>query len=87
MFTIMTWNVENLFQPTPAQRPAYEAKLDALTAVTHDAAPDLLAVQEVGDQASFDALRQRLGGAGPAPCPATSRHPTLSGSAGYPPAR
>src|SRR4051794_37824127 len=61
MFTIMTWNVENLFQPAPAQRAAYDAKLDALAAVIQAAAPDLLAVQEVGDQASFDALRDRLG--------------------------
>src|SRR3954453_935947 len=33
VFTIMTWNVENLFEPTPTQRALYEAKLDALAAV------------------------------------------------------
>jgi endonuclease/exonuclease/phosphatase family metal-dependent hydrolase len=62
VFTVMTWNVENLFVPEPGQEAAYEAKLDALAGVITTAAPDVLAVQEVGDQASFDALRDRLGG-------------------------
>lgn len=61
MFTVMTWNVENLFVPPAAQRAAYEAKLDELADVITAAAPHLLAVQEIGDEASFEALRQRLG--------------------------
>jgi endonuclease/exonuclease/phosphatase family metal-dependent hydrolase len=61
VFTIMTWNLENLFQPDGGDRTDYDAKLDALAGVITDAAPDLLAVQEVGDQESFDALRTRLG--------------------------
>src|SRR4051812_5333698 len=57
----MTWNVENLFQPDATHRDDYDAKLDALTEVISDAAPDLLALQEVGDEASFEDLRARLG--------------------------
>src|SRR4051812_48414741 len=58
----MTWNVENLFVPGAEHQADYEAKLDALAAVISDARPDLLAVQEVGDPESFEALRGRLGG-------------------------
>ena len=61
MFTVMTWNVENLFAPQPADRTAYEAKVRELADVVRTAAPDLLAVQEVGDVQSFEALRTALG--------------------------
>jgi endonuclease/exonuclease/phosphatase family metal-dependent hydrolase len=61
MFTIMTWNIENFFQPEPADRADFDAKLDALTHVIMTAQPDLLAVQEVGDEVAFAALRDRLG--------------------------
>ena len=61
MLTIMTWNVENFFVPKPADQAAYEAKLAELADVIAAAAPDLLAVQEVGDAASFEALRAKLG--------------------------
>lgn len=62
MFTIMTWNVENLFHPAAeSERKNYDAKLDALAAIITAQAPDLLAVQEVGDEESFEALRARLG--------------------------
>lgn len=66
MFTVMSWNVENLFVPEAAQQEAYEAKIAALAAVVHGVAPDLLGVQEIGDQESFEALRVALaaGGAG-----------------------
>src|SRR4051794_6823175 len=63
MFTIMSWNVENLFTPAPADRADYDAKLDALAAVVTGEQPDLLAVQEVGDEAAFADLRDRLGAA------------------------
>jgi endonuclease/exonuclease/phosphatase family metal-dependent hydrolase len=62
MFTIMTWNVENFFSPKPADQAAYDAKVTALADVVTAAAPDLVALQEVGDPASFDALRTKLGG-------------------------
>jgi endonuclease/exonuclease/phosphatase family metal-dependent hydrolase len=61
LFTIMTWNVENLFQPEAADQADYDAKLDALAGVIADGAPDLLALQEIGDEESFEALRARLG--------------------------
>ncbi len=61
MFTIMTWNIENFFQPEPSFQVAFDAKLDALTDAITAAQPDLLAVQEVGDEAAFEALRGRLG--------------------------
>jgi endonuclease/exonuclease/phosphatase family metal-dependent hydrolase len=61
VFTVMTWNIENFFQPEPSDQGAFDAKLDALTEVVTAAQPDLLAVQEVGDEAAFQALRGRLG--------------------------
>src|SRR5215213_9034239 len=57
----MTWNVENLFAAQPADQAAYEAKVTALVEVIRATAPDLLAVQEIGDEQSFEALRGRLG--------------------------
>ena len=57
----MTWNVENLFAPQAADQAAYDTKLTELVNVTRTAAPDLLAVQEIGDEQSFEALRHRLG--------------------------
>src|SRR4051812_25504561 len=61
MFTVMTWNVENFFQPEPADRVDFAAKLDALAGVILAAEPDLLAVQGVGDEVAFAALRDKLG--------------------------
>src|SRR3954452_7883751 len=61
MFTIMTWNIENFFAPEPADQVAFDAKLDALADVITAAEPDLLAVQEVGDEVAFAALRDKLG--------------------------
>ena len=59
-----TWNLENLFRPGgpagPGTQGAYAAKLAALAAVITAAAPDVLAVQEVGDiEALSDAMRER----------------------------
>ncbi|TDW98552.1 endonuclease/exonuclease/phosphatase family protein [Kribbella sp. VKM Ac-2566] len=62
MFTIMTWNVENFFTPKPTDRAAYDVKVAELKNVIETAAPDLLALQEIGDEASFEALRAALGG-------------------------
>jgi endonuclease/exonuclease/phosphatase family metal-dependent hydrolase len=61
VFTIMTWNVENFFASKPADQAAYEDKVRALAAIITEAAPDLVAVQEVGDPESFEALRSALG--------------------------
>ena len=51
MFTVMTWNLENLARPLDgadqADEDAYQAKLAAIATVVHGADPDLLAVQEV----------------------------------------
>ncbi len=58
----MSWNVENLFTPAPAERGAFDSKLDALARVITDALPDLVGLQEIGDEAAFAALLDRLGG-------------------------
>lgn len=66
MVTIGTWNLENLFRPgdntNSGTEKEYDIKLDALTATISDVAPDVLAVQEVGDPAALDDLASRLKG-------------------------
>src|SRR3954453_20434575 len=57
----MTWNIENFFTPEPADQVDFDAKLDALKDVITAAEPNLLAVQEVGDEVAFAALRDKLG--------------------------
>jgi hypothetical protein len=47
VFTIMTWNVENFFQPEPADPADFDAKLDGLADAIWAAELDLLAMQEV----------------------------------------
>lgn len=64
MFAVMTWNVENFFVPAPADQAAYDVKLAELVEVVRAAAPDLLAVQEIGDEQSFEDLRSALGWTG-----------------------
>jgi endonuclease/exonuclease/phosphatase family metal-dependent hydrolase len=65
VFTVATWNLENLFRPGgeagPATDEAYDAKLSALQAVIDRLAPDVVAVQEVGEPAALEDLRGRLG--------------------------
>jgi endonuclease/exonuclease/phosphatase family metal-dependent hydrolase len=61
MFTLMIWNVENFFQPEPAQQADFDAKVASLADVITTAQPDAVALQEIGDEASFEALRTRLG--------------------------
>ncbi len=63
MVRIGTWNLENLFTPDeePA-RAAYDAKLDSLAHTITSLAPDVLAVQEVGDPAALEDLAGRLDG-------------------------
>ena len=65
VITIGTWNLENLFQPGsdagPESEVAYEAKLTALAETITELAPDVLAVQEVGEPEALDDLVHRLG--------------------------
>jgi hypothetical protein len=66
VLTVATWNLENLFRPAAdadaARREAYEDKLDGLAGAINGLAPDVLAVQEVGDAAALENLRGRLAG-------------------------
>jgi len=66
MVRVGTWNVENLFLPGgeagPKTEDAYQQKLDALAATITDLAPDVLAVQEVGEPQALDDLAARVGG-------------------------
>ena len=66
MVTIGTWNLENLFQPGSEAGPdtddEYEAKLGALAATIEDIAPDVLAVQEVGEPEALEDLVKKLDG-------------------------
>jgi hypothetical protein len=63
---VATWNLENLYLPGgdfgPRDEAAYEAKLAALATAIQAMAPDVLAVQEVGDPAALDDLVGRVGG-------------------------
>ncbi|MEJ2040280.1 MAG: endonuclease/exonuclease/phosphatase family protein [Desulfosarcinaceae bacterium] len=63
-FTVMTWNVQNLFLPseeTGAEgQAAFEQKLDSLAAVVDRARPDILALQEVGPNGALDRLQAAL---------------------------
>jgi len=66
MLTVATWSLENLFRPAAdadaARRQIYQDKLDGLAAAINGLAPDVLAVQEVGDAAAVEDLRERLSG-------------------------
>jgi endonuclease/exonuclease/phosphatase family metal-dependent hydrolase len=63
---IGTWNLENLFlvgeEDGPRDPAAYDAKLDALAGVITTIAPDVLAVQEVGNAEALADLGERVGG-------------------------
>ncbi|PVG81052.1 endonuclease [Nocardioides gansuensis] len=61
-----TWNLENLFKPGgdgPTGQAEYDVKLAGLAATVTELAPDVLAVQEVGDPEALDDLVERLPGA------------------------
>jgi endonuclease/exonuclease/phosphatase family metal-dependent hydrolase len=64
-FTVMTWNIENLFpvgHPSgPKTQQLYERKMQNLAHTILAIAPDVLALQEVGDPQSFADLQRRLG--------------------------
>lgn len=63
-FTIMTWNLENLFEvgePSgPTEPQVYEQKQKNIASIIHLINPDVLAVQEIGSPAAFDFLLQQL---------------------------
>jgi hypothetical protein len=42
VFTVMSWNVENLFTPPPADQGSYDTKLAELADVIRATAPDLI---------------------------------------------
>ncbi len=80
-FNVMTWNIENLF-PTghpagPKSPQVYEQKMRNLSQTILAIAPDILAVQEVGDPATFADLQRRLGDR--YPYTMLSSHPDLRG--------
>jgi endonuclease/exonuclease/phosphatase family metal-dependent hydrolase len=64
--SVATWNLENLFRPaagaTVAAQDAYQRKLAALAATIASLAPDVIALQEVGDAEALDDLRAELTG-------------------------
>jgi endonuclease/exonuclease/phosphatase family metal-dependent hydrolase len=66
MVTVGTWNLENLYRPGGAFGPkteaVYQAKLVNLAKTINRLAPDVLAVQEVGEPAALDDLVEKLDG-------------------------
>ena len=65
-FSVMTWNVENLFRPAadaePGAEDRYGRKLALLGAVIAAVDPDVVALQEVGGDAPLLDLQQALEG-------------------------
>ncbi|MEB3263683.1 MAG: endonuclease/exonuclease/phosphatase family protein, partial [Synechococcus sp.] len=59
-FTLMCWNVDNLFLPEAGAsepvRERFEAKLATLAAVIDSQRPDVLALQEIGPDGALQAL-------------------------------
>lgn len=76
-FRVMSWNVENLFQPgdevsegRTMKADLYDAKLEYLAKIVSEVSPDVLALQELGgDSAAVSSsladLARRLGGGYP----------------------
>jgi endonuclease/exonuclease/phosphatase family metal-dependent hydrolase len=63
-FTVMTWNVQNLFLPGhpdgPVDQPTFDQKLASLAAVIDQAQPHILALQEVGPDGVLGQLQAAL---------------------------
>jgi endonuclease/exonuclease/phosphatase family metal-dependent hydrolase len=60
-FTLTTWNVQNLFRPdgpAAADPAVYDAKIQLLAQVMAQLDPDVIALQEVGDEGSLADLQQ-----------------------------
>jgi endonuclease/exonuclease/phosphatase family metal-dependent hydrolase len=68
-FSVMTWNVENLFTPDPdaqlEDHITYAFKLNLLAEVILEANPDVVALQEVGRGSPLQDLQIALSGAFP----------------------
>ena len=68
-FSIMTWNVENLFlvgdESGPATKEIFEEKQVNLAATISTFGPDVVALQEIGRPAAAEDLQARLNGAYP----------------------
>ena len=66
MTVVGTWNVENLFRPGgefgPKDLETYEGKLASLARTINHIAPNVLGLQEVGDQDAFGDLVDLLDG-------------------------
>jgi len=66
MVAVGTWNLENLYRPGgkfgPKTQAAYEQKLATLAATITRLAPDILAVQEIGQPEALADLVAMLGG-------------------------
>jgi endonuclease/exonuclease/phosphatase family metal-dependent hydrolase len=66
MLAVATWTLENLYRPGgafgPKTQALYDDKLDQLAATITSIAPDVLAVQEVGQPAALADLVARLPG-------------------------
>ena len=64
MVSIATWNVENLFTPNADSGPdgaaEFAAKTDALATTIAVMAPDVLALQEIGDPEALDDVLGRV---------------------------
>ncbi len=64
-FKVMTWNVENLFEPTDEttaeDRQRYHNKLDLLAQVITQVDSDVVAFQEIGGAEELQDLQQVLG--------------------------
>jgi hypothetical protein len=63
---VMTWNVENFAVPggggiEPPPPEVFDAKLRFLGETIRQIDPDLVALQEIGNEEAFDALRAELG--------------------------
>ena len=63
-FTVMTWNVQNLFLPShpdgPDDQATFQQKLASLAAVINQAQPHVLALQEVGPNGVLGQLQGAL---------------------------
>jgi endonuclease/exonuclease/phosphatase family metal-dependent hydrolase len=63
-FTVMTWNVQNLFLPShndgPDDQATFQRKLASLTAVIDQERPHVLALQEVGPNGALGHLQAAL---------------------------
>jgi endonuclease/exonuclease/phosphatase family metal-dependent hydrolase len=68
-FKAMTWNVENLFRPSPGapqvEQQRFQRKLALLAGVINQLAPDVIALQEIGGEEPLHDLQQALGGTYP----------------------